>query len=100
MQQHGSKYFFPADPHPPPSPWGIGSKCQISTFSEHRHVAFQINGNVGMQQSTAPAPTGLENSTYLLGFTCALSCRASENFDISSDFYSIYIYIYIYANTL
>ena len=48
-----------------------------------------------MQQSTAPAPTGLENSTYLLGFTCALSCRASENFDISSDFYSIYIYIYM-----
>ena len=49
-----------------------------------------------MQQSTAPAPTGLENSTYLLGFTCALGCRASEIFDISSDFFSIYIYIYIY----
>ena len=44
-----------------------------------------------MQQSTAPSPTGLENSTYLLGFTCALGCRASENFDISSDFFSIYI---------
>ena len=55
-----------------------------------------------MQQSTAPAPTGLENSTYLVGFTCALGCRAIENFDISSDFFSIYIYIYIYiyANTL
>ena len=49
-----------------------------------------------MQQSTAPAPTGLENSTYLVGFTCALGCRAIENFDISSDFFSIYIYIYIY----
>ena len=48
-----------------------------------------------MQQSTAPAPTGLENSTYLLGFTCALGCRASENFDISSDFFSIYIYMQI-----
>ena len=47
-----------------------------------------------MQQSTAPAPTGLENSTYLLGFTCALGCRASENFDISSDFFP-YIYIYM-----
>ena len=48
-----------------------------------------------MQQSTAPAPTELENSTYLLEFTCALGCRASENFDISSDFFSIYIYIYM-----
>ena len=40
-----------------------------------------------MQQSTAPAPTGLENSTRLFVFTCALGCRASENFDISSDFF-------------
>ena len=49
-----------------------------------------------MQQSTASAPTGLENSTYLLRFTCALGCRANENFDISSDYIYIYIYIYIY----
>ena len=48
-----------------------------------------------MQQSTAPAPTGLENSTYLLGLTCALGCRASENFDISSVFFNIYIYMQI-----
>ena len=47
-----------------------------------------------MQQSTAPAPTGVEHSTYLLRFTCALGCRASGNFDISSDFFP-----YIYANT-
>ena len=47
-----------------------------------------------MQQATAPAPTGLENSTYLLRFTCAIGCRASENFDISSDFFP-YIYMQI-----
>ena len=40
-----------------------------------------------MQQSTSPAPTGLENSTCLLGFSCALGCRASESFDNSSDFF-------------
>ena len=30
-------------------------------------------------------PSGLENSTRPLVFTSASSCRASENFDISSE---------------
>ena len=47
-----------------------------------------------MQQSTSPAPTGLENSTCLLGFSCALGCRASKNFDNSSVFF-FHIYMQI-----
>ena len=31
--------------------------------------------------------TGLENSTRLLLFTSASGCRASENFDISGEFF-------------
>ena len=37
--------ILPADP-----PLILGSKCQNSTFSEHGHVAYQINGNHEMQQ--------------------------------------------------
>ena len=35
----------------------------------------------------------LENSTRLLIFASALGCRASVNFDISSDFFPLYIQI-------
>ena len=39
--------------------------------------------------------SGLENSTRPLVFTSASGCRASENFDISSENY----FFPIYANT-
>ena len=48
MQQHGSKYL-PADP-PTPLTRSIGQK---STFSEHGHVAYQINGNHGCSNMVA-----------------------------------------------
>ena len=81
-------------PRPPPTPlshwpWGIGSKGQISPFSEHGHVAFQIKGNQVCSSLPLSAPTRLENSTHLLVFTSVLGCRASEHFDISSDFFHI-----------
>ena len=41
MQQHGSKYFFFADPTPPAG----GVKGQNSTFSEHGHVTYQSKWN-------------------------------------------------------
>ena len=41
MQQHGSKCF--ARRRPLPRPRGVGSKGQILFFSEHGHVAYQIN---------------------------------------------------------
>ena len=43
MQQNGSTYFA-RRPQPPPT-LREGSKGRISTFSEHGHVAYQINGN-------------------------------------------------------
>ena len=42
MQQHGSKYFAL---RPKSLTLGIGLIGQISTFSEHGHVAYQIKGN-------------------------------------------------------
>ena len=48
MQQHGSKYL-PADP-PTPLTRSIGQK---SNFSEHGHVAYQINGNHGCSNMVA-----------------------------------------------
>ena len=41
MKQHGSKYF--ACRHP--RPWGLGSKGQNLTFSEHGHDAYQTKRN-------------------------------------------------------
>ena len=41
MHQHG-KNILPIDPLP--RPW-VGSKGQISTFSEHGHITYQIKGN-------------------------------------------------------
>ena len=38
------------------------------------------------------APSGLENSTRPLIFTSASGCRASENFDISSENYIFPLY--------
>ena len=58
MQHHGSKYFFPADAHPPPSPWGIASKGQNLSFSEHGHVAFQIKGNWACSSQPPLPPQG------------------------------------------
>ena len=43
MKQHGNKYFTRRH-SPLPTLW-VGSKCQISTFSEHGHVAYQFKGN-------------------------------------------------------
>ena len=43
MQQHSSKYFS-CRPHPFPLTFGMGSIGQNLTFSEHGHVAYQING--------------------------------------------------------
>ena len=40
MQHHGSKYL----PPDPPSTLGMGSIGQNSTFSEHGHVAYRLNG--------------------------------------------------------
>ena len=42
MQYYSSTYFTPTSPLLPPSTLGLG---QISTFSEHGHVAYQIKGN-------------------------------------------------------
>ena len=42
--------------------------------------------------------TGLENSTRPLVFTSASDCRASENFDISSENKIFTIYAYIFHN--
>ena len=46
-------------------------------------------------QWAPPAPTRVENSTRPLFFTSALGCRASENFDFSSELF----FPTIYANT-
>ena len=48
MQQHGSKHFA-IRPPTSPDPWE-GYTGQNSTFSDHGHVAYQINGNHEMQQ--------------------------------------------------
>ena len=45
MQQHGSKYFFPADHPIPLRPWGDWVKISKFNFSEHGHVAYRITGN-------------------------------------------------------
>ena len=43
MQQHGSIFFCRQTPlQLPPTTLGVGSKDQISAFSEHYHVAYQI----------------------------------------------------------
>ena len=42
MQQHGSKYCAS---RPPPPTFGVESKGQTSTFSEHGHIAYQIKWN-------------------------------------------------------
>ena len=41
--------ILPPDPQPPPDPWE-GYTGQNSTFSDHGHVAYQINGYHEMQQ--------------------------------------------------
>ena len=43
MHQHGSIYIKPIEP--PLLTLGLGSKSYNPTFSEHIHVAYQINGN-------------------------------------------------------
>ena len=45
--------ILPGDPHSPTPPAGIGSIGQISTFSEHGQVAFQIKWNHEMQQHSS-----------------------------------------------
>ena len=42
MQQHASTYSVLTQTL---DPWGVGSKGQNSSFSEHGHVAYQIKGN-------------------------------------------------------
>ena len=42
MQQHASTYSVLTLTL---GPWGLGSKGQNSSFSEHGHVAYQIKGN-------------------------------------------------------
>ena len=52
MQQHGSKYF--ARSHPTPDP-RVGSKGRNSTFSDHGHAAYQIEGNHNHESSNMTA---------------------------------------------
>ena len=47
MQLHGSKRIVRRAPYLPNPPKGYTG--QNSTFSEHGHVAYQINGNHEMQ---------------------------------------------------
>ena len=42
MQQHASTYSVLTHTL---DPWGVGSKGQNSSFSEHGHVAYHIKGN-------------------------------------------------------
>ena len=55
-------------------------------FMECAQNRRRTSSSMGEQSS------GLENSTHPLIFTSALGCRASENFDISSEnqFFPIY----------
>ena len=50
MEHNGSKYSARRTPPPPPPTLGMGSICQTSTFLEHGHVAYPIEGNHEMQQ--------------------------------------------------
>ena len=45
MQQHVSKCFADRPPPPNTTLGGRGPKSQYSTFSEHGHVAYQIECN-------------------------------------------------------
>ena len=47
MQQRDGNILNPQIPQsqPSPRPYGVGSKGQNSTFSEHCHVAYQIIWN-------------------------------------------------------
>ena len=47
-----------------------------------------MKNSIGLKRGKA----GLENSTRLLVFTSASGCRASENFDISSENYIFSLY--------
>ena len=62
-----SKYFARRTPPPPPTPAHTHRSTGInSTFTEHGHVAYQINRNIEMQQhgsncfaARLPSPTTL-----------------------------------------
>ena len=66
MQQHGSKYIAHI---PTPSDLGMESTGGNSTFSEHGHVAYQVNWNhecinIVANNFTTPALGMGQNSTF------------------------------------
>ena len=51
--------ILPTDPPPPhaPDPREMGSIGQMSTFSEHGHIAYQIKGNHEFSNMVANIPS-------------------------------------------